>query len=347
MTFTRLDLLPNNDVKEARELRDRWQGEAGEAIYDRVMTLIRAGAGEDFLQYEFEAGKLDFIRDQWDLAGMQFFDENITFPEGDSFENIDFSFAKFWHSTFDGACFPQTHFSFASFYNVTFKKCVFMLAHFYGCRIQKCTFEDCSFVEGNGFSNCEIDDSQFNNCFIYENIFRNCKFNENVRLHNQREPLIFGLIPKAHGFNEKLEPTQISGIYKGVKDGFSAGEVVSQMHRYLFLQRQAYTRFNSTKKFSAYLWEYLAGYGLRPLRVLATLIILFFVFSAWFWFRTTSLSDSLLLTSGAFLTFGAKTNLLDHLSFFDRALYMGAAFIGMSLTALFVTVLANVLLKDR
>lgn len=60
--------------------------------------MIRAGAGEDFLQGDFEQGQLSLLEDMWDLKGLNIFDEQFKFPGGDTFENIDFSYAEFRHS---------------------------------------------------------------------------------------------------------------------------------------------------------------------------------------------------------------------------------------------------------
>ena len=166
MSFIRLDLLPLYNVDQRNSSRERWEGEEGQTLHEYIMEKIRSGAGEDFLQWDFEQGRLGLIKDYWDLAGFDISSENIKFPEGDSFENIDFSHAQFWHSTFDGACFPQTHFSFARLYNITFRNCIFSFAHFYGCQIEKCTFEDCDFIDENGFSNCELKETNFLNCFF-------------------------------------------------------------------------------------------------------------------------------------------------------------------------------------
>jgi hypothetical protein len=43
---------------------------------------------------------------------------------------------------------------------------------------------------------------------------------------------------------------------------------------------------------------------------------------------------------------GAKTELLTHMGMFDQLLYVSSAFAGVSLVALFITVMANLLLKE-
>jgi Pentapeptide repeats (9 copies) len=347
MSFTRIDLLPRFDSQRRQQVRERWETDAGRELFERIISLIRQGAGEDFLQCSFENGDLGFLSDYWDLAGVHIFGEDIVFPKGDNFEKIDFSYGQFWHSTFTSACFPETHFSFARFYNMTFKNCIFALAYFYGCDIEKCSFENCSFIEGNGFTNCDIKETVISDCFFSENMFKSCRFDENVQIVNATKPLILGLRPRASNFDEELKQNHITGIYRGIKDGYLAGEIFNQAQQYLFLQHQAYTRFNSTRKTGRYLWEGIAGYGLRPLRVLGVIWLLLGLVFMWFHWRLENAKDALVLSAGAIFTFGAKAELLGTLPLFDQVIYIVSAFLGVSLVALFVTVLANVLLKDN
>jgi Pentapeptide repeats (9 copies) len=351
MTFQRIDLLPRNNLNERRKARSRWESEEGRSLQEKIIALIRNGAGEDFLQSHFEHGTLSFIEDQWDLAGIQLFNEEIVFPTGDNFETIDFSYAQFWHCIFTNATFPQTHFGFTKFYNVEFRNCLFAFAHFYGATLEKCKFIDCDFAEENGFSNCELSETRFENCFFNKGKFVDCKFDEQVTFEVNKQPHIRGLRSQtSSGFKSPFERKGISGIYRGIKEGFIAGQIYGKARNYLFLQHQAYTRFNRTgavEKSTAYSWELLAGYGLKPARVLMSLIGLFCAVFVWFAYQLGSFQESLIFTSGAFLTFGAKAELLQKLSLLNHIIYIFSAFVGVALVALFITVTASVLLKDN
>jgi hypothetical protein len=57
--------------------------------------------------------------------------------------------------------------------------------------------------------------------------------------------------------------------------------------------------------------------------------------------------DALLLTCGGLFTFGAKADLLDSMNIFYHLVYISSSFVGISLTALFITVIANVLMRER
>ncbi|MGH6666150.1 MAG: pentapeptide repeat-containing protein [Pseudolabrys sp.] len=301
MAFQRIDLLPRYDPAARNKARSRWEDEEGRSLSETITEKIRKGAGEDFLQWDFEEGTLGFLEDYWDLAGIQLFNEEITFPTGDNFENIDFSYARFWHCIFIDATFPQTHFAFTRLYNVEFKNCLFSFASFYGATFEKCKFIDCDFVEENGFENCEILDTRFDNCFFNKNKFTDCKFDEGVVFHFKKQPQVFGLLAQtASGFKESLEKSSISGIYRGIKDGFLAGGIYNKSRDYVFRQHQAYTRFNQIGRLGrakAYSWELIAGYGLRPGRVLAFLIGLFLIVFVWFAYRLDSIQDSLVFSA--------------------------------------------------
>lgn len=183
--------------------------------------------------------------------------------------------------------------------------------------------------------------------FFSENIFKSCCFDESVLFSNTTNPLIFGLMPKAIEFSCDLKNDHISCIYRGIKDGYLAGEIFNMARYYLYKQYQAYTRLNSTKKIGGYLWEFAAGYGLKPVRVLFLFGLIFGLSLAWFSFRLDNTKDALLLSAGAILTFGAKADVLEKLPLLDQAIYIASAFLGVSLVALFVTVLASILLKDN
>jgi hypothetical protein len=346
MAFTRIDLIPHYDFEETKHLQSRWTDDPeGPRTYEYVLRKIRQGGGEDFLQWDFENGRLGLLRDYCDLAGMKLQGEDIIFPEGDNFENIDFSSAELWHCKFTAASFPSTHFDFARFYNVNFSGCTFALAWFYCCRFEKCTFEHCDFIDGNGFNNSKFISCTFLDCFFAENMFTDCQFDENVAVRNHKGPLLFGLRQKANQFKEELKAERVSGIYRGIKESFEAGEVFPRYRKYFLIQRQAYTRFNEKFKLRCYLWEFISGYGVRPFRVLIALLIIFALSTAWFTTRI-GFEDGLLLSSGALLTFGAKAEVLNNLSVLDRGIYIGSAFLGVSLVALFITVLGSVLLRE-
>jgi hypothetical protein len=332
--FAPLYLLPQYNVKERTKYRDRWNSAEGQRVRGKILEMIRDGGGEDFLQWEFEQGDLGgFLEDMWDLSGIDIFDEEIHFPTADNFEAINFNYASFFNCKFENATFASSTFQFTKFYGCEFINSLFAHTSFYGATLEKTKFTNCD-LERSRITNCELMEVVFKNCFIPERIFFECKFDEQTTLD---DPIKSPNTKKAG----TLEQKNLSEIFKGIKEGYSAGDVINQSRKYFFKENQSITRFNIMKgdeKVLRYFLEFIAGYGINPLRVLLTMLTIFFIFSGIFISRI-GLSKGLLLSAGAFFTFGANTYYLQDLNNLYMVCYIAESFLGISLMALFVIVL--------
>ena len=198
----------------------------GRGLRERVLVPIRGGAGEDFLQGDFEAGQLAPLEDMHDQKGFKIFDERFDFPGGDTFEAIDFSHADFYHSTFNNAVF-NCYVGFARIYNCEFRRCIFSFNHAYGTTFEKCRFIECDFVEGDTFTNCRFRDSTFDDCFIPVRMF----FDRSPRSVHPRRPVGPGAVsdePDCSG------PEDRTDIYNGIKEAYRAGGVPEKVRDRFF-----------------------------------------------------------------------------------------------------------------
>jgi hypothetical protein len=342
--FTPIHLLPRVDPEKRDLYQQRWEKDEGPDLRKKILQMIRDGAGEDFLQWEFENHQLGFLESMNDLKGINIFEENFNFEGEDSgwFEAIDFSYAQFYHSKFRSAEFSPATLNFARIYNCEFVDCTFGFAGFYGSTLEKVKFTNCNFIEQNSFTNCDLRAVEFKNCFIPESIFGDCRFDASTTVNDP--------IEKSHrAWNLTFDKKQLATIFQDLKEGYSAGGVVKQARKYFFRQNQATTRYNSgglRDSFVGYLLEYLTGYGVRPLRVLMALI-LFVALGVGIFSPQVGFEDALILTAGGFFTFGGYVDLLKCLSIWYRVTYICTAFLGMFLTGLYVTVLANVWFRER
>lgn len=343
--FTPIHLLPIYNWKDRDKYQDRWDNNSdGQRIRDEVLKMIRNGAGEDFLQWDFEHGKLGFLESYHDLKGIKIFREEINFPKGDNFEAIDFSYASFYHSKFRNATFPSTFFTFAKIYNCEFINCVFAYTGFYGATLEKTRLVNCDFIEHNHITNCDLRAVTLEKCFISANLFFDCKFDEQTTVD---DPLEKPLIMSQGSF--KFSKGSLAEILKGIKEGYTAGNVIEQARLYYFKERQSITRYNAKslqEKIYGYSLELLAGYGVKPFRVLISMVTIFSIFSTFFIAKIGS-SEGLLLSAGAFFTFGANSDRLQTLGNFCKVIYVAESFFGISLMALFITVLANMWFKEK
>ena len=341
--FTPIHLLPRYDIGKLDSYQGRWDRDQGPAIAQKIVGMIREGAGEDFLQGEFENHNLGFLESMWDLKGFNIHGEHFNFEADGSgwFEAIDFSYAQFYHSTFRHAAFDCA-FGFARIFNCEFVDCTFSFNSFYGATLEKVKFTNCNFIQHNSFTNCNLQAVEFRNCFVSESIFGDCRFDANTTVNDPIEKSL-------RTWNLVFDKKQLAAIFRDLKEGYLAGGVTKQARRYFFLQNQALTRHNSDGVwdcFVGYFLEFLAGYGMRPLRVLALLVLLVIAATAIFSLQV-GFTNALILAAGGFFTFGGYIDLLRGVSIWYRVLYICTAFLGMFLTGLYVTVLANVWFRDR
>jgi hypothetical protein len=341
--FTPAHLLPRFDPEKLDLYQRRWEKEEGPALRKKILEMIRESAGEDFLQWDFENKKLGFIESESDLKGINIFKEDMTFPPDGSgwFEGTDFSYAQFYHSKFRRATF-SANFSFARIYNCEFVDCSFSFSAFYGATLEKVRFINCDFVEQNAFTNCDLREVEFKNCFIPDNIFVDCRFDASTVVEN---PIKKPRLMKNLTFDRKKQ----AEIFRGIKEAYTAGGVVKQSRNYFFRKMQAITRHNAVglrDTLSGYLFEYVAGYGVRPLRVLTSLLVSF-VSGVIIFSPRVGFHNALILTAGGFFTFGGYVDLLKGLCIWYQLWYILTAFLGMLFTGLYISVWANVWLRER
>jgi len=334
--FTRIDLLPQYDAKESSKYQERWDNSAGQCLRDKILKMIKNGAGEHFLQWDSEQGKLEFLEDACDLRGINFWKEDITFPISDNFKGIDFSYAQFYHSKFRNATFLSTTFNFTRLYNFEFVNCVFSFTSFYGATLEKVRFINCDFIEHNSMTNCNFSESKCENCFFPTRLFFDCRFDETTAVDTPIDK-------PSSTVKTRLNKTDLAEIYSGIKESYAAGAIFEKSRQYFLKQKRCITRHNAKnlwEKIGGYFLELIAGYGTKPIRVLITMLVVFVPYSLFF-IHKLGISKGLMLSAGAFFTFGANTNYLQTLYFCFKVLYIAEAFSGISLIALFITVLAK------
>ena len=320
--------------------RERWQDARGHQIWKQIIDLIKAGAGEHFLEREYDSGKFDILEGVQDLRGFQFLGLNIDFPDGDTFKGIALSYSNFIGSTLTNAVFMNCGMEFADFTKSALKRCTFLHNGAYGAIFRDTKFIDCDFL-GSLFTNCTFLNCTFTNVFTDNILFTDCKFDNATSITLASNPQLGG-----QGF--KREDAILSDLYKEISNAYGAGGAAEKERKFRFVSFKYGTRHNThgREKISSFAWEYLTGYGLRPMRVILFLIC-WFLFTLICFSQQLNFSDALLLTSGALFTFGAKAELLNDMKFIYHLLYVVTSFFGISMVALFITVIANVFFSRR
>lgn len=213
---------------------------------------------------------------------------------------------------------------------------------FYGCRFEKAKFINCDFVENNAMTNCILIETEYKNCFYNNVLFSDCRFDVNTSLDTPKDK-------PSSSFNAELDKTYLAEIYKSIKKVYFSGGVFMESRQYFFKQKQSITRYNKKGKLSKignFLLEFITGYGIRPMRVLLSMLVIFILFSSIF-IDKLGFAKGILLSAGAFFTFGANADYLKYLNNIFKVLYISEAFLGISMTALFIVVLSNLWFTEK
>jgi hypothetical protein len=324
-----------------KKYQERWDSEEGRLLQATILQMIRKGAGEDFLQAEFQNGKLGLLEDEWDLRGFSMHSEDIDFPVGDTFEAIDFSFGRFSNCHLKNALF-NCSMTMTTFHTCTFSRCVFIYNNCYAALFEKCRFVECDFVDQDSFTNCLFLETSFRNTFFHGNVFQDCSFDASTSID--------GFPSKPHSsWSAQLSIKQRSAVLRAIGEAYQAGQALLLSRRYAFESFQASTRYNSvgmSQKALGFFLEYVCGYGLRPSRVILSTLVYFFLTFLLFGSQV-GFGESLIFSAGAIFTFGAKAGLIDQLNWFSQVWYVLSSFVGISLSALFVTVMFNVFIARK
>lgn len=331
------------DPEEQQEVTSRWETPQGRQHHDFIMEKIREGAGEDFLQWDLENGVLQgFLRDMWDLRGFSLFKGEIVPSKAGYFEALDFSYAEFYHSTFQKCCFLGTKFLFAKFHNCSFVNCAFLFANWRGCTFEQCAFEDTDFVEVCKFINCSFSDSRFTRYFTVSSLFEDCKFSATVEIDKPASMPIDPSGPKIRFENKQLEE-----IYLSFKEAYKSGAVHDEEREYYFKSKEAGTRYNNHGildfLYRKLLIELFTGYGVKPFRALLCGIIAVAIFAGIFYTNSFDTNKSLITSISAFLTMGDANNL----QWPFNLLYLAEGFVGLFILGLYLTTLVNVWFSER
>lgn len=337
------------DPSERTKCRERWTGSrAGGCSYTEIVErLLNEGAEEGFLHEAFGRGELPILDHGSDLRGFHFWKIDQDFRRdgncGDNFKGLDLSYSEFWHCHFKNAVFYSSSLAFTEFYNCTFEDCAFAFTGFLGAKIRKSRIVRCDFAEPCSLENVSMIDSVFDECFLGETTpFRDCFFDDLSSVRNMRTE-------SYHYKGVLMQKSALAGYFASFQSAYEAAGAEERALRSYFEGRKAFTRYNTNLlgKLGGFAAEIFAGYGVKPLRAFAVLIMLYVSATAFFAAASVPLKESLVLAAGALFTFGAGADRLMRFGYPETIVYICLSFSGIALTALFVTTLANRWFRGR
>lgn len=238
----------------------------------------------------------------------------------------------FRSKVFESVSFKDTDFS-----NVRFVRCEFQKCLFIGASVQDCEFIDCSFIATNTsklkIKNCLIDP----NCFV-DNFDLVSDTNIAIGLYHA----LYRNSSEEHQLKHALE-----SLYR-MKQAESA-HLISQKKRNVITAKK-YWR----DKIWNYVYDFVSGYGLRPLRVVRLLLIVIFIFSLATFFlgefifgetKEISIIDSIYFTVVTITTLGFGD--IIPITPFGKIFVTLQALSGFSVISLFVAAVTSIALRTR
>jgi hypothetical protein len=343
--FTEIHLIRQPNRSDIKEARDRWSTEEGDKAHELLMDALKYGGSAEKIKEVMEKSPVKLMTSHRDLKGLSVIEQEIVYKkEPANYENLDFSYASVRNSRFENVIFVNVNFSMVDFYGCEFINCEFMFTNFYACNIEKTVFLNCDFIINVTLTNCILRETLFEKFFTPENFFFDCKFDEITSISEPLEKP-----NREENTGSSLDKMAFADIYKGIKQSYNEGDVTKKARKYFFKERQAITRYNTSSLFdrlAGYLVEIIAGYGVRPFRVFATTILVFAAYSALF-VHQYGIKAGMLISSGAFCTFGGNSNYINDAPYWVEIVYIMESFSGISLMALFMTVLVNLWFRER
>ncbi len=329
----------------ARHLNvDRWDADPGPQVEKRVLEEIKKGALGDFLNGPFYAGELSILSSPQDLRGISLLNLKFDGPDGnDHFKYSDLSFARIAGCSFENASFFGTVFDHARLENVTFTRCTFVDVSLYAADTVDVTWDNCDFISA-AVVNADMHACSFRSCYFRQPVFADCRFDDATNFESWRSARLNAAADAIASAKAAFDKAKAS-VYAGLQEGYAAGGVGHEARRYFFDRNAAATRHNTPplRQPARFAFEVVAGYGVRPLRILFALLLVLSVSIAYF--SISYGSAGVLLATGAFFTFGAESHILANAPVRDVVIYVLTAAIGTAGIATFITLLATTVLR--
>jgi hypothetical protein len=340
--YTPMNLLANyvNITKRRQRFQDRWKTPGGEQVFTQVEGAIQQGGGAR-LNDVMAGGPPGFFEDASDLRGLRLVKQSIAAPDDQElFKNLTLNYARWRDVAFRQGTWRTITANFVDALRVDFDAVTLVRFNAYGADFEDCRFTGCNFLERNTFSNCTFKNVDFKNCFFETDVFVDCKFDELTGVeYRARRSCPSGRegAPVAV-FDRQYE----APFHRSLREAYEAGRISHLARINLFKEKRSLTRYNTpnrSQRFARYFLEYTTGYGIKPIRVLVTALVLLLIFTTIF--VAAFGEGGFLLSVGAFFTNGANTSYLEKATFVYQFLYAFEAFLGIVTMSTFIVVMTN------
>ncbi|MFT5730783.1 MAG: hypothetical protein ACI8PB_004973 [Desulforhopalus sp.] len=354
-----------------RFLINRWETPIGKQVFKEIIDGIKRGADvrsvldpyvldhvESSDPYghphypKSEMGEESFwVLTQDDLRGIHVYNE--VFSDKAWFGSKSLNYARFYNCTLSGARFERTSLTRTMFEKCNLKNAGLEIAggyntRFTDCNMKQACFYDASLIETD-FSGADLTGAYFEKAYFNKIIVNyNTIFGPNIeRTHQARE------LPR------EQEPE----IFKAFRIAYANAELWNTADKFLYKERSSnrkyilWPKIKSDKKKSAYviwlkeyLWDFAAGYGVRPYKIWIAGFLVALVFAGIYYFAGNPCNEagfptSLYFSFTTFATLGYGDLSYSASRWFMRLISTAEAWLGAVLISTFVAVMARKILR--
>lgn len=359
------------DLITQRFLENRWETELGKLVLKEVLEIIKNGSDvrscldpyvldhEDnsdpyghphYPKSEMTEGSF-WVLTQDDLRGIHVYNEEFSPKSWLGTKSLNY--ARFYNCKFTGSNFERTSLTRTVFEKCDLEKALFPLSGGY-CT----TFKECNLKFSN-FYDAALIETDFSGSDLSEAFFEKANLKDIIIDYNTK--LDLPLLREQEG--RKLPKEQEPELLKSIRLAYSKAEIWDKSDSYLYLERKT-NRENllwvNLKKgrdlkslviwFKDYLWGFVAGYGVKPIRIWFTAFIIALVFSFIFFFAgnpnsQNNFSTSLYYSFTTFTTLGYGDLSYSNSRWIMRLVSTVEAWFGAVMISMFVAVMARKVLR--
>jgi hypothetical protein len=359
------------DIVTQRFIENRWETDLGKKVYNGVIEGIKRGAdvrsvldpyvldhpensdpyGHPYYPVAAMKEGSFWVLTQDDLRGIHLYNE--VFSENAWLGTKSLNYARFYNCHFRDANFERTSLTRTTFEKCNLENAVFAMAGGYNTNFINCVLKDACFFDAS-LIETDFSGSDLSGVYLENANLEMIKVNYNTKLD-------FSLtkIWKTRMLPSDQEPE----ILKAIRISYASSELWNIADKYLYMEMVANRKYilwpkaiadknalSLTTWFKDYLWDFTAGYGVRPTRIWLVGLVISLFFSVVYFLAgnpgsNNGFTSSLYFSFTTFATLGYGDLTYPDSRWLMRLISTAEAWTGAVLISMFVAVMSRKVLR--
>lgn len=359
------------DLITQRFLENRWETELGELVLKEVLEGIKNGSdvrscldpyvlnheensdpyGHPHYPKSAMGEGFFWVLTQDDLRGIHFYNEE--FSEKSWLGTKSLNYARFYNCKFTGTNFERTSLTHTVFEECDLQNSQFPLSGGYCTKFIKCNLTNSNFYDAS-LIDTDLSGSDLTGVFFEKSHLKDIIIDYNTKFD-------LPLLREQKG--RKLPREQEPELLKSIRLAYSKAEIWDKSDNYLYLERKTnrknllWQKLLKDKTFTSasiwfkdYLWSFVAGYGVKPMRIWFTAFLIALIFSFIYYYSgnpncQNDFSTSVYYSFTTFSTLGYGDLSYSNYRWIMRLVSMVEAWCGAVMISMFVAVMARKVLR--